>query len=389
MKRASCEPPRGRLAFLLALLVSVTPLLGTGAAAQSVMNRPPNMNGAWSGRSGTVHFNFLHRFTDTGAPLRKVINYPTFLLGASVPAGVLVGVRYATNSELVPRIPNEWEAFARYSPVRESAGSPLTVSVQGGYNHAARSVDGELELMRELGAVRLLAAGRAFSNAYDTGESRLVLAGGAVVQLFRYLAVAADYAHPLESEADGAWGVGLQTAIPYTPHSFSLQVSNASTTTLQGASLGFDRRRWGFEFTVPVTLSRYFGSGDARTAASAPAGSPGASVGSASSSARSRVTEVGMTNRLEYTPGTVRIGVGETVRWRNTSDVMHTVTADPSRAAKAESVSLPAGASSFDSGDMPPGAVFEQTFTVAGTYRYFCVPHELAGMIGTVIVEGK
>jgi plastocyanin len=38
---------------------------------------------------------------------------------------------------------------------------------------------------------------------------------------------------------------------------------------------------------------------------------------------------------------------------------------------------------------MAPGAVFEHTFRVAGTYRYICVPHELAGMIGTVIVTDE
>lgn len=382
MSRWSFDALRGTLRLLLASLV----LAGAGpAAAQSVLERPPNLHGAWSGRSGTVYFNFLHRFTDTGAPLRKVINYPTFLLGAGLPGGLLLGVRYATNSELVSQVPNEWEAFARYTPVREGAGAPLTLSVQGGYNEAARSWDGEVEVARELGAVRLLAAGRAFSNAYATDESQAVVAGGLVVRLFRYLAVAGDYAWPVDSEADEAWGIGVQTMIPYTPHTLSLQVSNASTTTLQGASRGFDRRRWGFEFTVPLTLSRYFGSGGA-AAAAAPTPAP---AGAASEGAGGRVTEVGMTNRLEYTPATVRIRVGETVRWRNGSDVLHTVTADRSKAARESSVALPEGAASFDSGNMAPGAVFEHTFRVAGTYRYFCVPHELAGMVGTIIVTDE
>jgi plastocyanin len=94
-----------------------------------------------------------------------------------------------------------------------------------------------------------------------------------------------------------------------------------------------------------------------------------------------------MTNQLRFTPDTVRIRVGETVRWTNSSDVVHTVTADPARATDESRVSLPEGASTFDSGDLAPGATFEQTFTVAGEYRYICVPHELAGMLGVVIVE--
>jgi len=96
---------------------------------------------------------------------------------------------------------------------------------------------------------------------------------------------------------------------------------------------------------------------------------------------------VGMTNQMEYTPDTVRVQVGETVRWENSSAVMHTVTADPEEAFKDESVKLPEGASTFNSGNMSPDQTFEHTFEVAGTYRYFCIPHEAVGMVGTVIVE--
>lgn len=96
---------------------------------------------------------------------------------------------------------------------------------------------------------------------------------------------------------------------------------------------------------------------------------------------------VGMTNTMTYTPDTIRVEVGETVRWENSSAVMHTVTADPEEAFKDESVTLPDGASTFDSGNMDPGQTFEYTFETPGTYRYFCIPHEAVGMRGTVIVE--
>ncbi len=51
-------------------------------------------------------------------------------------------------------------------------------------------------------------------------------------------------------------------------------------------------------------------------------------------------------------------------------------------------MSLPPGASPFDSGDLAPGEVYVRTFDVPGTYRCFCVPHERAGMTGVVVVEG-
>jgi plastocyanin len=33
------------------------------------------------------------------------------------------------------------------------------------------------------------------------------------------------------------------------------------------------------------------------------------------------------------------------------------------------------------------GDEFRHTFTVPGEYRYVCVPHDMVGMVGTVIVE--
>ncbi|NIP80312.1 MAG: hypothetical protein GWM90_14240, partial [Gemmatimonadetes bacterium] len=93
-----------------------------------------------------------------------------------------------------------------------------------------------------------------------------------------------------------------------------------------------------------------------------------------------------MDNRLRFLPDTVRVAAGETVRWENPSDVVHTVTADPSRAMRPENVALPEGAERFDSGDLLPRGSFSHTFRVAGVYRYVCVPHEGAGMTGVVIV---
>jgi plastocyanin len=130
---------------------------------------------------------------------------------------------------------------------------------------------------------------------------------------------------------------------------------------------------------VPITLSRSFGSRTADAGQVEPAARPGPGGGAVAA-------EVGMTNQLTFTPDTVRIRVGQTVRWTNSSDVLHTVTADPSRAAEASNASLPEGATPFDSGNIQPGSTFQYTFSVAGTYQYFCIPHELAGMVGWVIV---
>src|SRR5439155_17942958 len=54
-----------------------------------------------------------------------------------------------------------------------------------------------------------------------------------------------------------------------TPHTLSLQATNTLVNTLQGASRGTKDVRYGFEFTVPLTLRRYFGK-RAETVAEAP-----------------------------------------------------------------------------------------------------------------------
>jgi plastocyanin len=96
---------------------------------------------------------------------------------------------------------------------------------------------------------------------------------------------------------------------------------------------------------------------------------------------------VGMTNGLKFAPAAITITVGQTIEWRNTSNIAHTVTADPSKARKPGDVELPKGARPFASGTMKPGATFKHTFTVPGRYKYICKFHELQGMIGEVNVK--
>ena len=345
---------RGLTAGLLGIALAVP------ASGQGLTERTPNLDDAWVGQAGVVHFHFMHRFVVSESPDRKVSNSPTFLAGVGLPFDLLAGARYASSSTLVNAEPNEWEAFARWSPLRQQQGAPLDVGAELSYNTTAESLDGELTLARAIGPLRLIAAGRAFS-AYADSADRFAVAGGAVLRLHRFVALAGDVAMPLdrEDDEDVAWSAGLQLAIPYTPHSFSLHLSTVDTPTLQGSSLGREEARWGFEFTVPLTLSRYVTAfaGDEPEPADATATSAGDTV------------VVGMTNTLVFSPATVRVRVGQTVLWRNTSDIMHTVTAP-----------------SFDSGSMEPGDSFSHRFTEAGEYPYVCVPHERAGMVGRVIV---
>ncbi|HET7458791.1 MAG TPA: hypothetical protein VFJ74_14175, partial [Gemmatimonadaceae bacterium] len=262
----------------LVLLLSVVAAAATPRAAsgQSLLDRPPNMSGAWTGAPGTLYFHFVHRFSSSGAPERKVTSVPTFLVAAGLPKHLLVGVNYSTNSTLSPRFPNEWELLGRWTPVAEDYGAPLDLGGQVDYNNAARGPDAELSAARHVGPVRLLVAGRALTNPADTGSAmRYAVAGGAVVRLGTYLSLTGDVASMTRRETGErvAWSAGVHFAIPLTPHTVSIQATNTLVTTLQGASRGAKDVRYGFEFTIPLTLRRYFGrrATPAPVAASAPA----------------------------------------------------------------------------------------------------------------------
>jgi plastocyanin len=84
----------------------------------------------------------------------------------------------------------------------------------------------------------------------------------------------------------------------------------------------------------------------------------------------------GTQQSLNFQPSSVTVATGGTVTWTNNDPVPHTVT----------SVSVPSGASSFDSGQMNYTATFKVTFTIDGTYNYVCTYHPW--MHGTVTVTG-
>jgi plastocyanin len=92
-------------------------------------------------------------------------------------------------------------------------------------------------------------------------------------------------------------------------------------------------------------------------------------------------------NGLKYAPAKLTIKVGDTVTWRNTDGMAHTVTDDPAKARDEESARLPEGAQPWDSGIIEAGQSWSGKFDVPGEYTYFCIPHELAGMVATLTVD--
>jgi plastocyanin len=138
---------------------------------------------------------------------------------------------------------------------------------------------------------------------------------------------------------------------------------------------------------MPISKSKvWFGALTFAFALSACGGGGGSSGGDG--------TTVGMDPSHKYDPEELTVDAGATVTWTSDTDEAHTVTAYDD--------GLPEGADYFATGDFPNedaarddvgeglltnGQSFEVTFDIPGTYRYFCIPHESDGMVGTIVVR--
>jgi plastocyanin len=328
------------------------------AAAQGTTDRPANLSGDWVGVPGSVYFNFVHRFTASDAPERKVSNSPTFVIATPVEMHSLVGVVYATNSTLSARYPNEHEYFVRVRPWRGRNGIAGDVGIQLDYNDAARGMDAEVGFTRDLGRLRLLSVSRLLKRP-DSSGFRAAFGGGALYHLGRYVALSGDAVtlQHRSSTEQVAWSGALQLQIPLTPHTVSLHVTNVDVGTLQSSSRGTKQRRYGFEFTIPLTLRRYFGR-------RAPA--PADSVARPTTGP---VVQVSIRGLAFHVPPD-SIALGTTVEWKNDDPLAHTVTAS---------------GGGFQSPLIEPGQTWRYTFTTPGTYAFYCTPHPF--MRGVVVVR--
>ena len=108
---------------------------------------------------------------------------------------------------------------------------------------------------------------------------------------------------------------------------------------------------------------------------------------------------VEMTDNLVFDPDEIAVTPGTTVVWENVGSVGHSVTAyeedipaDAEFFASGGFETEDAARSAYsagdpDSGDIAGGETYEHTFETEGTYPYFCIPHESAGMLGTIEVS--
>ena len=74
-----------------------------------------------------------------------------------------------------------------------------------------------------------------------------------------------------------------------------------------------------------------------------------------------------------FSPATITVTAGTTIKWTNKDGMSHTVTSDVG------------GAEIFDSGSMANGATFTWQFNNTGSFKYHCTFH--SGMKATVVVN--
>jgi plastocyanin len=89
--------------------------------------------------------------------------------------------------------------------------------------------------------------------------------------------------------------------------------------------------------------------------------------------------------RVGFDPIGLWLPAGSQVRWVVEANVLTATAYHPANDRRP--LRIPERAEPWHSGYlMEPGEAFEVTLMVEGVYDYFCVPHEVAGMVGRIIV---
>jgi plastocyanin len=99
---------------------------------------------------------------------------------------------------------------------------------------------------------------------------------------------------------------------------------------------------------------------------------------------------------VAYDPAEITVSQGDTVAWRHAAGEPHSVSAYqdgiPDGAtywASGGFESEEAARTGWENGEgtVQSGQSYVHTFETTGTHEYLCIPHEAAGMVGTVTVE--
>ncbi len=89
--------------------------------------------------------------------------------------------------------------------------------------------------------------------------------------------------------------------------------------------------------------------------------------------------------RVWFAPIGLAVAPGTRLAWTN-RDAGNSHTATAYHPDNGRGLRIPAAAAAWDSGLLLPGESFGTVLTAPGVYDYFCQPHEMAGMVGRIVV---
>ncbi|MFC7044719.1 DUF5059 domain-containing protein [Halobacteriaceae archaeon GCM10025711] len=99
---------------------------------------------------------------------------------------------------------------------------------------------------------------------------------------------------------------------------------------------------------------------------------------------------------VAFEPAELTVSAGDTVAWKHVGGEPHSVTAYGDELPEGAAYWASGGFDDEDAavegweageGTVQSGQSFVHTFETAGEHAYYCIPHEAAGMVGTVVVE--
>merc|ERR1719409_187898 len=107
-------------------------------------------------------------------------------------------------------------------------------------------------------------------------------------------------------------------------------------------------------------------------------------IGAPALAAADKQVKVGADNgNLQFVPDEVAICKGDTVTWIGNKALPHNIVFDVDEVPDG----VDADKISKSEYMNEPGEKFTQTFTITGTYAYYCEPHRGAGMAGKITVS--
>ena len=110
----------------------------------------------------------------------------------------------------------------------------------------------------------------------------------------------------------------------------------------------------------------------------------GASLLVASSAMAGSLVKMGADDgSLVFSPSSLSVSAGETVTFKNNAGFPHNVVFDED----AVPGGINADSLSHEEYFNAPGETYDVTFSKAGTYEYYCEPHQGAGMAGKIVVS--